>query len=323
MLTAEAEVTDAPNGPEGDTHENTVVLADGSSLDLAGMGRERLEQLQWEQEQQFAAAILGAPARSPERSAVVAQAYDTVCGILAAQQERSGEPLVMGFDRRYADLVVRLLARQFESGVDRPTLFEIGYGCGALLQEVRGHGFDVAGIEVSATMREQCVAQLGEQHAPRLLLGDLRDVEPESLDPRPTLVYWNDVLEHLAPDEAGDYARAVWRMLPEGGSLVTITPHWLLRPSDVTGDFCPPRTEARGLHLKEYRLAEVAQLLRSAGFSRVATPLVVTKRRMLLAGDGLRALKQACEDRLDRLPVRLAHLACRGLGLSVTVATKS
>ncbi|MEM9352881.1 MAG: methyltransferase domain-containing protein [Planctomycetota bacterium] len=323
MLTAEAESADTLTPSGGDTPEKPVVLADGSPVELAGMGRERLEQLQWEQEQQFAAAILAAPARSPERSAVVAQAYDTVCAILAAQQERSGEPLVMGFDRRYLDLVVRLLARQFESGVERPTLFEIGYGCGALLQGVRERGFDVAGIEVSATMREQCVAQLGEKHASRLLLGDLRDVEPESLDPRPTLVYWNDVLEHLAPDEAGDYARAIWRLLPEGGSLVTITPHWLLRPSDVTGDFCPPRSEARGLHLKEYRLSEVTSLLRSAGFTRVATPLLVTKGRMLLAGDGLRVLKQACEDRLDRLPVRMAHLACRGLGLSVTVATKS
>ena len=90
----------------------------------------------------------------------------------------------------------------------------------------------------------------------------------------------------------------------------------------VTGDFCPPRTEARGLHLKEYRLSEVTRLLQQAGFNRVATPLIVSRRKIHLAGMGLSRWKQRLEPWLERLPVRPAHLACRGLGLSCTIATK-
>jgi hypothetical protein len=91
---------------------------------------------------------------------------------------------------------------------------------------------------------------------------------------------------------------------------------------DVTGDFCPPRTPARGLHLKEYRLAEVTRLLREAGFRRVATPLLATRRRLLVCGGGGRAVKQYVEPWLDRLPVSAARLLCRGLAMSATFAWK-
>jgi len=107
-----------------------------------------------------------------------------------------------------------------------------------------------------------------------------------------------------------------------GGQLVTITPNWLLRPSDVTGDFCPPRTEANGLHFQEYRLAEVTGLLKQAGFRRVAAPLFVNRKRIYQFGGGFRLGKQWIEPLLDKLPVQPAHLLCRGLGLSCTIATK-
>ena len=121
---------------------------------------------------------------------------------------------------------------------------------------------------------------------------------------RPTLIYWNDVLEHIPPDEVAEYVSHIYRILAPGGLLVTITPNWLLRPSDVTGDFCPWRTEARGLHLKEYRLAEVTQLLRQAGFRSVATPLFATHQRLYTYANGGRAIKERIELWLERLPVK-------------------
>jgi SAM-dependent methyltransferase len=299
-----------------------VTLADGRLRSLEGMGRESLQELQWEQEQQFARTIMASPPRSSQRELIVAQAYDTICTILAAQAVDAGEPLVMGLDPRYVRLVLKLLRQQVERGCVHPRLFEVGYGCGAMLQEVRGYGYAVGGIEVSSIMREQAIEQLGERHAGSLLLGDLRTVDLDTLAGPPTLVYWNDVLEHIAPDEVGEYLDRIYQLLAPGGLLVTITPNWLLRPSDVTGDFRPPRSEACGLHLKEYRLTEVAHLLRQAGFRRVATPLFATHQRLVSCGPGGRRLKQLIEPWLDRLPVRAAHLLCRGLALSCTIATK-
>lgn len=297
-----------------------VMLADGSWLSLAELSVEQLQALQWDQEQKFANAIRQLPKGSNDRVLVIGQAYDTVCAILAAQQP--GQPLVMGLDPRYGRLVVELLNQQINRGIGRPSFFEIGYGCGVMLKEVREHGFPASGIEVSRTMRDEAIHLLGEKFGERLLLGDLLGVTKEDLPSRPTLIYWNDVFEHICPDEISDYLAKIHELLASGGQLVTITPNWLLRPSDVTCDFCPPRTEASGLHLKEYRLSEVTALLKQAGFKRVATPLVVSRQRIYHFGGGFRFAKQLFEPLIDKLPIRPAHLLCRGLGLSCTIATK-
>ena len=307
-----------------------VMLANGQSVALDGMSADALHHLQWEQEQKFARAIMAYPPRSAERALVVGQAYDTICTLLVRQAaaaarargEQTDKPLVMGFDKKYLGLVLRLLDAQIARGEGQPRLFEIGYGSGLLLKEVRDRGFEVGGIEVSTAMRERAVELVGERYASGLLLGDVRSLSAADMPARPTLVYWNDVLEHLAVDEAHDYVGHIHRLLAPGGQLVTITPNWLLRPSDVTGDFCPPRTVARGVHLKEYRLAEVTRMLKRAGFRRVATPLLCTRRQVVLWGGGGRVAKQLLEPVLDRMPVRLARLACRGLAMSCTVATK-
>jgi 2-polyprenyl-3-methyl-5-hydroxy-6-metoxy-1,4-benzoquinol methylase len=219
-------------------------------------------------------------------------------------------------------LVLRLLEVQARRGTRPPQLFEIGYGCGALLKQVRERGFDVGGIEVSETMREQAVGSLSAEDRETLLLGDFREVQGDLLRGRPTLIYWNDVFEHIPPDEISDYLAHIYRLLTPRGKLVTITPNWLLRPLDATGIFFPARTEARGLHLKEYRLAEVTRLLKQAGFRRIATPLFATKKRLVFCGSGGRWFKQAIESLLDKIPVRLGHLFCRGFAMSCTIAAK-
>lgn len=299
-----------------------VTLASGRVVSLAEMSVSELQSLQWQQEQLCAQEIMKHPKGSRERGLAIRQAYDLICTILAAQSADAGQPLVMGLDPRYVRLVLNLLRQQREAGLPHPALFEIGYGCGALLSEVHAHGYPGGGIEVSEIMRAQAIELLGKRHASALLLGDLRSVDLDSLADRPTLIYWNDVLEHIPPDEIGDYVSHIYRLLAPGGTLVTITPNWILRPSDVTGDFCPPRTEARGLHLKEYRLAEVTPLLRQAGFRRVASPLLATHQRLVVCGSGGRALKQCIEPLLDHLPVRAARLMCRGLAMSATIARK-
>lgn len=297
------------------------MLADGTWHSLAGMSVAELSALQWEQEQRFARAIAATPKKSHERELVTGQAYDTICAILAAINGDS-MPLQMGLDKRYTRLVLELLYRQVSRGIGRPRLFEIGYGSGLLLKEVSDHGFAVGGVEISAMMREQAIQLLGARHASSLHSGDIRHIVGEELRERPSLVYWNDVFEHICPDEIGDYLALIHQILQPRGMLVTITPNWLLRPSDVTRVFCPLRTEARGLHFKEYRLSEVTKLLKQAGFRRVATPMVVSRQRIYLCGGGGRIAKQWCEPLLDRLPIKPAHLLCRGLGLSYTIATK-
>ena len=163
---------------------------------------------------------------------------------------------------------------------------------------------------------------LGEGHRDRLYLGDFLGLDPSVSENPWSLVYWNDVFEHIAPDEISDWLKRIHHMLVPGGQLVTITPNWHVRPADATMAFHPPRTKAAGLHLKEYTLGEVTRLLRQAGFKHVATPLAVSSRQIVLCLNGLLGLKCLFEPALEWLPFPLAKLACRGLGLSCTIATK-
>ncbi len=277
---------------------------------------------QWQQERAFARQILNAPKGSPERALATRQAYDTVTKILAACRGEVPGPLDLGVAPRHARLVLELLRGQRRDGL-QPRLFKIGYGAGTLLAQVAAAGFPLAGIEVSAAMRDAALARLGPQHGGPLYVGDFMQAGTAWTAGRWSLVYWNNVFEHVPPDEIGDWLRRIHAMLVPHGQLLTVTPNWHVRPSDVTTAFCPPRTEAAGLHLKEYTLGEVSTLLAAAGFTRVAVPLLVTRERALLGGRGLIRLKRSLEPALEHLPLRLARQLCRRLGLDCTLATKS
>jgi len=312
---------DRPAATDPESAAFQVVLAEGTIGDLRGRGRAELVQLQWREERAFARRILAAPKGSAERARAVEHAYDTVTKIFAAAYVDAGKPLVMGLHPRYEKLLRKLLAAQASRGLE-PHFFEIGYGSGLLLKRVSDWGFSAAGIEVSPSMHGQACRLLGPDHQVDLHLGDF--LKSDFAEPRAgyTLAYWNDVFEHVPPDEILDYLRKIHEILVPGGQLVTITPNWHMRPSDVTRAVRPPRTEAAGLHLREYTLREVTGLLDEAGFAHVATPLVAVPARALLWGRGLAGLKCRLEPWLERLPPGAARLLCRGLGLSETIATK-
>jgi SAM-dependent methyltransferase len=223
-------------------------------------------------------------------------------------------------------MVTQMIEQQAAREAGQPRFFELGYGSGGMLQAVRDAAgntpVEVAGIEVSATMREQAFQRLPAECHAGLLLGDFLAQDLSAEMGTYSLIYWNDVFEHIPTDEIADFLHKIYGMLRPGGQLVTVTPNWHRRPSDVTGDFMPPRTEARGFHLREYTLREVTSLLRQAGFMEVGTPLFVTKRKIVCCGTGMAGIKRTFEPLLEGLPFWCAKLLCRGLGLSCTIARK-
>src|SRR5690606_33540830 len=118
------------------------------------------------------------------------------------------------------------------------------------------------------------------QHHCRLLHGDFRKIDLSDHVGQYSVVYWNDVFEHIPTDEIEDYLAVIRRLLKPGGKLVTITPNWHMRPSDVTVLFAPPRTQAIGFHLKEYTLGEVVGMLEAAGFRSVQVPSLISRQRI-------------------------------------------
>ena len=311
-----------PFHPSGKTiSSREVVLADGARQDVSGLSLAELETLQWEQDRDFAAWILASPRGSQQRMLAVRQAYETIPVIFAEMQAKAGESDVLGMNDRYTILVTKLLEYQQKRKM-APSFLEIGFGSGELLKFVAERGYPIAGIEASRPLRDKAVERLGPEHEKRLLVTDFLAHLPDPGQLPYTLVYWNDVFEHIPPDEIQYYIKKIHELLVPGGSLVTITPNWHLRPSDATAIHHPPRTEAQGLHLKEYTLREVTAMLRQAGFSRVDVPLAFTRKNILLIGNGLARTKRLFEPALEWLPFRLAQILCRGFGMYCTIATK-
>jgi hypothetical protein len=105
-------------------------------------------------------------------------------------------------------------------------------------------------------------------------------------------------MEHIHPDDATEQLGNIHRALAPGGRYVCVTPSRLCGPHDVSKYF---DQEARGFHLKEYSLSEVAVLMRGAGFTDI--------RACVGAGGHFLELRigvvMVIEKALERFPYRL------------------
>jgi len=80
------------------------------------------------------------------------------------------------------------------------------------------------------------------------------------------LVYSNQLMEHLHPDDAMQQLSNIARALRPGGRYLCITPNRLTGPHDISLAF---DDEARGFHLREYTYAELRAAFEQAGFRRL------------------------------------------------------
>lgn len=307
-----------------------VERADGTMCNIEDWSYHALEQFQCEQEPLFARAIEATPKGSAERADVIRRAYTSICTVLEqmahlerkATLEDNDVGFSMGMDHRYTDLILELLEEQKAAGVEGG-LFEVGFSSGVLLSQISEAGYTVGGLEVVQELLDQAKGKLPEDDHSRLLLGDLCKLDLSEHVGRYSVVYWNDVFEHIPVDEISDYLSVIYSLLAPGGKLVTITPNWHMRPSDVTDVFKPPRSEAVGFHLKEYTAGEVCGLVRKAGFRNVETPIFISRTRIYQSRiPGLTRLKNLIEPLLELMPYAVAVQMCRRFGLNCTIATK-
>lgn len=144
--------------------------------------------------------------------------------------------------------------------LNKDTIFmELGAGDCSLSLEVAKYVKKVIAVDVS-----KIVTSLDDQTDNfELIITDGRNinVEPESVD----VVYSNQLMEHLHPDDAKEQLNNVYKALKTGGRYICITPHSFSGPHDVSKYFDDIAT---GFHLKEYSYAELTALFKQVGFSR-------------------------------------------------------
>lgn len=81
------------------------------------------------------------------------------------------------------------------------------------------------------------------------------------------VVFSNDLIEHIHPEDVALHFRAAHRVLAPGGVYVFTTPHRFTGPHDVSRHFSDV---PEGFHLKEWTFRELDAVMRDAGFSRLA-----------------------------------------------------
>jgi SAM-dependent methyltransferase len=137
------------------------------------------------------------------------------------------------------------------------TYLEVGAGDCALTFEVAKRVRKAVGVEVSA---EIPLADL-RPHNFELVLSDGTSipVPAGSVD----VVYSNQLMEHLHPEDARVQLVNLNRSLRLGGVYLCLTPNRLTGPHDISRGF---DTVATGFHLHEYTNAELFDLLRGCGF---------------------------------------------------------
>jgi SAM-dependent methyltransferase len=120
----------------------------------------------------------------------------------------------------------------------------------------------------------------------------LAGVADKSVD----VVISRSFFEHLLVDDGLRHLRQAHRVLRSKGQFVCLCPAGIGPPSDVTQEF-PEFDSPQGLHIKEYRVRELARELRAAGFSRVSSRFVRLR--------GLGNLPPAINE-LNRIPPSVA-----------------
>jgi len=136
---------------------------------------------------------------------------------------------------------------------------EIGPGDCALSIEMCARSKSVAAVDVSNEITRH--ATLPQNFSLVISDGASVPLARNSID----LVYSDQLMEHLHPEDAAEQLAGIYTALRSGGKYFMITPNAALGPHDVTKYF--DHDSAQGLHLKEYSFGEIDTLLRQAGFT--------------------------------------------------------
>ncbi|MFQ5793169.1 MAG: class I SAM-dependent methyltransferase [Acidobacteriota bacterium] len=130
------------------------------------------------------------------------------------------------------------------------------------------------------------------------------------------VVFSDQLIEHLHPEDAELHFKLVRRLLRAGGVYIFRTPHNYVGPSDVSGYFSD---KAEGFHLKEWTYGEIASLLKNLGYSSCSGHCAVKGMPIRIPLFCITPVERI----LGKFPKRLRRLVSRLILRSVTtVAVK-
>ncbi len=139
------------------------------------------------------------------------------------------------------------------------TVMELGAGDLALSKALADSVARVFAVDISPTIMQS--SDLPENVTAVLSDGTTIPLESHSVD----VVFSDQLMEHLHPDDAIGQLAEVNRVLKPGGAYICVTPSRLSGPHDVSQHY---DRVATGLHLKEYTHVDLIRAFRDANFDQ-------------------------------------------------------
>jgi 2-polyprenyl-3-methyl-5-hydroxy-6-metoxy-1,4-benzoquinol methylase len=175
----------------------------------------------------------------------------------------------MGFTKRELEFVLAVVRQSRAAEARDPDVLEVGCGAGSLLESLAESGLrSLAGIDLAPSAVELTRKRLApygladnvqQATVPHLI----RSGRAGTFD----IVLLCDVIEHVPPSQVESLLADVRTLLRADGRLIAISPNAFAGPHDITRHFQAPGSQPEGLHLHEYSLRELTDLLRRTGFA--------------------------------------------------------
>lgn len=201
---------------------------------------------------------------------------------------------------------MKLLHRFLDKDI---SFLEVGPGDCALSFEVAKHVKKVYAVDVSTTITENLTTP--ENFKLHISDGCSIPLPKNSID----VVYSQQLMEHLHPDDAYDQLKNIFAVVAPGGVYLCITPNRLNGPHDISKYF---DTVATGFHLKEYTIIELSRLFKKVGFSKVSIYLGV--RGIYIKVPIF--LPAFCECMLKLLPIKLQQIVAKTKLIRVIISIR-
>lgn len=180
----------------------------------------------------------------------------------------------MGHDSNDFYFVLTMLQTLFRDVLpDAVSIFEVGTGAADLFKQLTDVGYcNLEGIEISPAAARMAQTQLaGTLPADSIKLMSFDQFQAQYPDKRYDIIVNSNLIEHVPPVQMDRFLGGIHTHLKSDGYMVTITPHRLSGPHDVTRYFRAGGSEPEGFHLREYTLVDLEALLSEAGFGNFMT----------------------------------------------------
>lgn len=205
--------------------------------------------------------------RREERGSLYGEVYTELFARLPDHPQHKADP-----EKRRANTAMQVAFLRPMLSLDA-VFVEVGCGDAVVTQAIARHVREAVGIDVTAALIDQTAVpdnfRFLQTDGTSLALTD------EGAD----MVYSNQLMEHLHPDDARHQLQEVIRVLRPGGRYVCSTPNRLTGPHDIS---CYFGHTPEGFHLREYDHGSLAAMFRDAGFRSTRAVVSIKGQRMVL-----------------------------------------